>query len=388
MPDSLFPLRKDRGGSYGTVQAPHVAEEIRLADEAAPSRDSIQQLGDRVNEAAKPAIAVAGVGINMAADAVVGAARAGYAYGADHVARRRAGEKFLWYKDPALGCAAGLLLTLLLLSSGASPAPKKAPAAQLPIMQRTARAPAGLRIDFQQLPCWSGSCDNWQLQSDYAMPDAACDSLAREFGCHPCKRMLDAGLAPYRPNGRIAVCPTPPEEAKVVKLAGTTVTARRARVATAEHLYLEHLPCATGSCSNYLLQLDASAITGRDAVCNYFSRSFGCGDCKSRASLATDARLEEYIRGGRRVTKCARPPPSGSLQTASGITLEVREYQPAAAAPATDHDPFRALTQEPGAPTGLTYEEDAFLEDAETDKDTDTDTEDTYEDPFLKYEIP
>ena len=38
-----------------------------------------------------------------------------------------------------------------------------------------------------------------------------------------------------------------------------------------------HLPSSTGATTNYLFEVDAQGLLGRNGVCNYWAAQFGCG---------------------------------------------------------------------------------------------------------------
>jgi len=49
------------------------------------------------------------------------------------------------------------------------------------------------------------------------------------------------------------------------------------RVGKQEALRMLHLPPSTGATTNYLLEVDAQGLLGRNGVCNYWAAQFGCG---------------------------------------------------------------------------------------------------------------
>ena len=108
---------------------------------------------------------------------------------------------------------------------------------------------------FQQLPCWTGSCDHWQFED----PDGEnplgfdeCDELSAGFGCNPCKREFTpgtGGLSDYKKSGRVVVCPTAPADGEVVG----EYMAMGAKEYP-QSLGMLHLPCVGACCSYYLFQ--------------------------------------------------------------------------------------------------------------------------------------
>ena len=71
----------------------------------------------------------------------------------------------------------------------------------------------GSELHLQQLPCWTGSCDNYLFEdAAQLLDDATCDDLADGFGCNECKREDDMPdpLVPYASEGRVVLCPRSP----------------------------------------------------------------------------------------------------------------------------------------------------------------------------------
>lgn len=108
---------------------------------------------------------------------------------------------------------------------------------------------------FQQLPCWTGSCDNWQFEDakgEYPLDYNECDELSAGFGCNPCKREFtpgSGGLSDYKKSGRVVVCPTAPADGEIVG----EYMAMGAKEYP-QSLGMLHLPCVGACCSYYLLQ--------------------------------------------------------------------------------------------------------------------------------------
>ena len=108
---------------------------------------------------------------------------------------------------------------------------------------------------FQQLPCWTGSCDHWQFEDPNGVNPLdfdECDELSAGFGCNPCKREFTpgtGGLSDFKKSGRVVVCPTAPSEGEVV---GEYMAMPAKQYP--QSLGMLHLPCVGGCCSYYLLQ--------------------------------------------------------------------------------------------------------------------------------------
>ena len=113
-----------------------------------------------------------------------------------------------------------------------------------------------LELRFQQLPCWTGSCDHWQFEDpdgENSLDYDACDELSAGFGCNPCKREFTpgiSGLSDYKKSGRVVVCPSAPADGETV----SEYTAMRVKEYP-QSLGMLHLPCVGACCSYYLIQV-------------------------------------------------------------------------------------------------------------------------------------
>ena len=187
---------------------------------------------------------------------------------------------------------------------------------------------------LQQLPCWSGSCDNYALEAPLGAVTTleACDRVGAAFGCHPCKRDVPAQLRTY--GGEAAqfylVCLVKPTPMALVGGVAYVAAAAAPPSSSTQERTMWQLPCNSGSCDNFLLQADAQRLLFRDEVCDYFSRAFGCASrCKRDAALEAAPALAAYLDGGRsngRITLCTKRPPIGSRQNASGLSYTVAEW--------------------------------------------------------------
>jgi hypothetical protein len=233
--------------------------------------------------------------------------------------------------------AAGLLLALLLFTRG--------PAGEEPAACSDSTSVAALVTapQFRQLPCFSGSCENWAFVGGVGvatLPSAACDDLAAQFGCRACKKADEVAPELQRvlnmsDTTRWALCPTPPRAGRVVTSdeLGVSFTAMRACAPRAvEKLRVYQMPCWSGSCDNYLLESDARGLLAADDVCDFWSAQFGCGACKTAAQVAADVRLQTLstsLPPGRaptgRITACldGGHPHLGTASEASGIRFTV-----------------------------------------------------------------
>jgi len=188
---------------------------------------------------------------------------------------------------------------------------------------------------FQQLPCWTGSCDHWQFEDpdgENPLDFDECDELSAGFGCNPCKREFTpgtGGLSDYKKSGRVVVCPTAPADGEVV--------GEYMAMGTKEYpqsLGMLHLPCVGACCSYYLIQGDSQGLLKQDQVCDFWATTFGCGShCNTTSEVAAVKDLKDYVAAegllhpDSRVAKC-RAVLSGGLMkhAASGIEYSVRDW--------------------------------------------------------------
>jgi len=193
---------------------------------------------------------------------------------------------------------------------------------------------------FQQLPCWTGSCDHWQFEDpdgENPLDFDECDELSAGFGCNPCKREFTpgtGGLSDYKKSGRVVVCPTAPADGEVV--------GEYMAMGTKEYpqsLGMLHLPCVGACCSYYLLQGDSQGFLKQDQVCDFWASTFGCGSrCNSTSEVSAVKDLKDFVAAegllhpDSRVAKCGAVLSAGVLstgqmmRTASGIEYSVREW--------------------------------------------------------------
>lgn len=109
----------------------------------------------------------------------------------------------------------------------------------------------GSELHLQQLPCWTGSCDNYLFEdAAQLLDDATCDDLADGFGCNECKREDDMPdpLVPYASEGRVVLCPRSPVGIQI----GDYVAVPAKEYPQA--LGMLHLPTVRDCTSYYLLQ--------------------------------------------------------------------------------------------------------------------------------------
>ena len=190
--------------------------------------------------------------------------------------------------------------------------------------------------EMRQLPCFSGSCDNWALVGA-PVGDETCDKVSAAFGCQPCKRdpvpiKLQRDL---NATGKWLVCPRPPSAGKVVSAGGFSYTAQPAcqdSSAVREEYNLYRVPCWSGSCEQYLIEVDQRDLLTNDEICNNWATAF-CGmgsTCKTSMQVAEDDRLTAFTESmppGRpnsgRIFMCKKSPSVGTRVTASGIGYTV-----------------------------------------------------------------
>jgi len=204
-------------------------------------------------------------------------------------------------------------------------------------------------LEFKQLPCFSGSCDNWLFRANggsdaghhaaMAMKnwtDAECNALSRKFGCGDCKSAHEsAQYAAFGP-GRVTLCPKDTPAPSVVQTmdagphgAGCTYMAVKASQ-YAQELRSCKLPCWSGSCDHYLLESDAHDFLASNHVCNYWASKLGCANCMTAAQVAADVRLQAFstnLPAGRpktgRTTMCRHRPDMGKTVSSDGIQYMV-----------------------------------------------------------------
>ena len=221
---------------------------------------------------------------------------------------------------------------------------------------------------FQQLPCWTGSCDHWQFEDpndENPLDFDECDELSAGFGCNPCKREFTpgtGGLSDYKKSGRVVVCPSAPADGEIVG----EYMAMRAKEYP-QSLGMLHLPCVGACCSYYLLQAalcphtapktahvahahfpascalgwqgDSQGFLKQDQVCDFWATTFGCGSrCNSTNEVSAVKDLKDFVAAegllhpDSRVAKCGAVLSASVLsagqmkRTASGIEYVVREW--------------------------------------------------------------
>jgi hypothetical protein len=199
-------------------------------------------------------------------------------------------------------------------------------------------------LRFVQLPCFSGSCNNWMFlagmsNASILWTDVECNAIARKFGCGGCKSPAeDALYAPFGGSvrGRVTLCPTDtpaPGRIEVMSegsaLGRGTYTAIGSPSYGPEQLRLSKLPCwASALCDIYLLESDSHNFLSSDVACNYWSAHLGCAPhCKTAAEVTADVRLQAFtthLPPGRpktgRVTACSSNRTVGMSATSDGIT--------------------------------------------------------------------
>jgi hypothetical protein len=120
-------------------------------------------------------------------------------------------------------------------------------------------------LDFRQLPCFSGSCDNWMFANVVhnttrrQWDDTHCNEMAQKFGCHPCKSAAASAtysgfgtvIDPRRGAGRVTLCPSgsPAPGQRETARGGLTYQAI-GLLPYAESLRMSRLPCWSGSCDD------------------------------------------------------------------------------------------------------------------------------------------
>ena len=185
--------------------------------------------------------------------------------------------------------------------------------------------------ELRQLPCFSGACDLWAFGRDAPADDAACDRVSEQFGCQPCNRTTAAGPDALGAR-RWVVCTAPPKITRATGSNGVTFTAVAA-CDLALDLRVYQLPCWSGSCRNYLLEVDSHGFLSKDPVCNYWASALGCQPCKKASQVASDLRLQAmttFLPAGRpasgRIAICNGTAPAlGVRKSASGISYTVAE---------------------------------------------------------------
>lgn len=253
-------------------------------------------------------------------------------------------------RSMAVAGAVGCLLFATVALSGTSDA--KPPVA--PISSDASPAVAGKQhLEFWQLPCFSGSCDNWMFDSVVssesagrkAWDDDSCNRLAHKFGCHDCKSaaasqeysVFAKAIVPNNGGGRVAVCPSgkPTPGQKATTADGLTFSAV-GFLPISESLRMSHLPCWSGSCHNYLLEVGTHSLIADDRVCDFWANTtFGCSNCKRASAVRNDTRLlalSTSLPPGRpkvgRVALCSTNPALGTRKMVSGVgyTVDAGDY--------------------------------------------------------------
>jgi len=175
---------------------------------------------------------------------------------------------------------------------------------------------AGDVLDFRQLPCFSGSCDNWMFANVVhnttrrQWDDTHCNEMAQKFGCHPCKSAAASAtysgfgtvIDPRRGAGRVTLCPSgslAPGQRETAR-GGLTYEAI-GLLPYAESLRMSRLPCWSGSCDHFLLEMDGLGYLQDDLVCHFWAnRSFGCSHCKSEEAVRLHALSTHVVMGTHR----------------------------------------------------------------------------------------
>ena len=161
------------------------------------------------------------------------------------------------------------------------------------------------------------------------------------MGCHDCKSANASSeyaafgtvLDPKRGAGRVAVCPQqgkPAPGQKETTSDGLTYTAVEF-IAHYEPLRMSRLPCWSGTCDHYLLEVGTYSLLADDGVCNFWAnRTFGCHNCKSAKAVRNDTRLHAFstsLPPGRasygRVALCPTQPEPGLKMTVSGVSYTI-----------------------------------------------------------------
>lgn len=73
-------------------------------------------------------------------------------------------------------------------------------------------------------------------------------------------------------------------------------TSEPPKASVVQSLRIVHLPCASGSCDNFLIERDAQGFLSRDSVCAYWSKRLGCATaCKPPSVVWGDPLLNYWI---------------------------------------------------------------------------------------------
>ena len=99
-----------------------------------------------------------------------------------------------------------------------------------------------------------------------------------------------------------------------------------------ESLRMSHLPCWSGSCDYFLLEMDAHEYLRADVACDFFAYTkFGCEHCKTAEQVNADKRLavfatslppERHAKSGR-IVACPSQPQLGESMLVSGLAYVV-----------------------------------------------------------------